>query len=791
MANYDASIRVSTKVDTSQMQKLQIQIDKATDKVADLSAKYDELKNKKIPTEAYAVLEQRLQNAKFILEAFMEEENRMIAEKKDFGVPWDNLIRKESDAQLKVEAIEKEMQKLVDTGKAFTLGGNRDEIADVGHKLALAQAELRALNTRQEELYAKQMKISAEAERKLNADNEQLIKMLEIAAEEDRLLSIKESATVSDQRIVDLLEEEVQLKTYLNDLEKAGVTAGYAEYDGTVNRLREIKSEVNSYSAGFAKASDASKKFFSTVQKGSKKSSGMLDMLKSKILKMALTVFVINQIRKAFNAMVSAAKEGLKNLAKYSKDYNAAMSALKSECAQLKNGLAAAFEPVANVIVPYITQLVSWLNTAADTMARFLAALSGKSTYTRAKKQVIDYAKAIDSAGKSAKGALAAFDSLNVLASGDTSSGSGAGGELTGADAFETVEIGDSMQSVMDAIQPFKDSIDGWLTNLDFTPAIASFDNLKVACEPFTEDIYDGLLWFLNDVLLPIGTWTIEDAIPKFLDMLAEGLLSLNDIIEKIRPSLEYIWDKVLAPIGEFTGEIFLWAIDEIKDAFSDLADLFVEHGDEINNILGAVGKAMEFLWECVAKPTIKFLQGGIGTLFDYIIKIAGDIIDVFSGIIDFVTGIFTLNWEKAWNGVVDIFKGIINFLIDAYEGVVNTIISGLNMISIDVPDWVPGIGGQKFGFNLEKLSIPRLATGGITNRPTIAQIGEAGREAVLPLENNTEWMDILANKITANMPTGNSGPVYLQVDGKTFARLCLPYLDKEKARIGVNFRTT
>lgn len=84
---------------------------------------------------------------------------------------------------------------------------------------------------------------------------------------------------------------------------------------------------------------------------------------------------------------------------------------------------------------------------------------------------------------------------------------------------------------------------------------------------------------------------------------------------------------------------------------------------------------------------------------------------------------------------------------------------------------------------------MPRLATGGITNGPTRALIGEAGREAVLPLENNTGWMDELADRLAEKIPSGGNGPVYLQIDGKTFARLQMPYLNQEKNRVGITYK--
>lgn len=125
----------------------------------------------------------------------------------------------------------------------------------------------------------------------------------------------------------------------------------------------------------------------------------------------------------------------------------------------------------------------------------------------------------------------------------------------------------------------------------------------------------------------------------------------------------------------------------------------------------------------------------------------------IFGGIIDFVVGIFTGNWERAWNGVINIFKGIFNMLggiakapLNAVIGLVNMCIDGLNRISFTAPDWVPFVGGKHFGVNLPKM--PYLAKGGIVDKPTQAVVGEAGTEAVVPLENNTGGLDLLANKL-------------------------------------------
>ena len=83
---------------------------------------------------------------------------------------------------------------------------------------------------------------------------------------------------------------------------------------------------------------------------------------------------------------------------------------------------------------------------------------------------------------------------------------------------------------------------------------------------------------------------------------------------------------------------------------------------------------------------------------------------------------------------------------INAIIRVINWVIDKINGLAFDVPDWIPGVGGAHFGLDIPK--IPYLAKGGIVNHPILSVIGEAGKEAVLPLENNTGWINTLASQI-------------------------------------------
>lgn len=724
------------------------------------------------------------------------------------------------------EATEVSFDGPVNGPEDYHPGGIADQ-ATIEAEINDIMAGRKKLTAEELALQERRAKAQEEAARRQQGLEEE--KQKELAAQEaetQRLISLKESAVVADQRMVDAQQEQAALQQRLTELKSAGLGYGYKEYDNTVARLKEINAEIKKYqsglgnvektgkrirlpvgpgdvravnkdtnilSGGFKKAGDSAKKCFSTIDKHSKKSSGMLGKMGGRLKGLMLSLMIFNQISKAFNAMVSAMGEGFQNLVHYSADYNGAMSAMKSELATLKNGLAAAFEPVVTAVIPYITQLIGWLNKAVDTVGQFFAAISGKSTYTRAKKQVVDYAKSVEKAGQAAKVALAAFDDVNVLP--DNSSGTGdegAGGEVTGADAFETAEIdggiqefASQVQGLLDLLQPFMTAFDEWKEGLDFEPLAASLEELKKACEPFAGYLYDGMLWFLTDVLGPIGTWTINEALPHTISMLASAFTALGTVIETIKPSLDYIWNDILVPIGSFAGEIFLWAIDNIKKAFTKLSELFIEKGDKINNILTAIGRVFELLWTMAVKPVIQFIMGRISTLVDYIFRIAGDVIDILDGIVEFIAGVFTGDWVRAWDGLVSIFKGIVNRCIDIVEGFVNGIISGLNFISIDIPDWIPlpSGWGRHFGFDIKPLELPRLATGGIVTASTVANIGEAGREAVLPLDNNTEWMDMLADRIGGSRKVPVN--INLNYDGETFARVSIPDILSELNRQG------
>jgi hypothetical protein len=147
------------------------------------------------------------------------------------------------------------------------------------------------------------------------------------------------------------------------------------------------------------------------------------------------------------------------------------------------------------------------------------------------------------------------------------------------------------------------------------------------------------------------------------------------------------------------------------------------------DKITAAFSKVWDTVWGTIKRvfePVVNFIKGVIDGPFGWLLP---------GGVL--IKGLLFLkdNWDTIWGGmkttvslVVDGIKGYVNLLISA----LNLMIRGANMISIKVPKWVPGIGGKGFSLNIPE--IPSLAAGGIVTSPTLAMIGEAGPEAVIPL---------------------------------------------------------
>ena len=235
------------------------------------------------------------------------------------------------------------------------------------------------------------------------------------------------------------------------------------------------------------------------------------------------------------------------------------------------------------------------------------------------------------------------------------------------------------------------------------------------------------------------------------------------------------IFDNVRAAI-ENTKNLFLNAWNNYMKPCWDIimgtvTRLWTDHVKPLaDNLTGFVGELIQDALEIYNKvivPIVKWVQDYLYPKFvnsfrDMMnivepiiagfIDCANGIITILKGIVQFLTGVFTGNWSKAWDGIKNIFKGTIdtmsaviktplNMIIATFENLVNRIgsginklIRGFNSIKWNVPDWVPGIGGKSLGFNISQIptiKLPRLAQGGwvAANNPQLAIVGDNTRE--------------------------------------------------------------
>ena len=229
------------------------------------------------------------------------------------------------------------------------------------------------------------------------------------------------------------------------------------------------------------------------------------------------------------------------------------------------------------------------------------------------------------------------------------------------------------------------------------------------------------------------------------------------------------IWDKVIEPIVTPFLETLSWLWDKhLKGMIEELGGLV---GSVINGALEIYNKFIHPIvtWLLdMLSPAWSFLSNLVIGLAGSMIAFVGDLVSSIAktlrGLVDFIAGVFTGNWEKAWNGIKNIFGGVFNALVSLIKTPINYIIDALNSFisginKIKIPDWVPSVGGK--GINIPK--IPKLAQGGVIDKPTYAMIGEAGKEAVMPLERNTGWIDNLADKLS-NKVGGTGNPIQLTV---------------------------
>lgn len=300
-----------------------------------------------------------------------------------------------------------------------------------------------------------------------------------------------------------------------------------------------------------------------------------------------------------------------------------------------------------------------------------------------------------------------------------------------------------------------------------------------------TLTIIAGLLAAGIGISLLTGNW-IPLLIAGFLAALV-ALVSFTGHGEELIQGLKNIIDgfgKFFK--GVFTGDMKL-AVEGIKQIWEGMKQSW-------NAIVNSIKDAwnMFITWLQSKSPLLASIFQTYGK---YVSDVYKNIKDILKGVIDFIVGVFTGDWTKAWQGVTEIFKGIWNNIVAIIEAAINFIIDGINLlisalntIHFEIPDWVPIIGGKSFGISIplvSQVALPRLAEGAVIppNREFMAVLGDqkSGTNIETPLETMVQ-----AFKQAMNESGGRSQTIILQLNGREFARAVYKANNEETQRVGV-----
>lgn len=480
--------------------------------------------------------------------------------------------------------------------------------------------------------------------------------------------------------------------------------------------------------------------------------------------------------------------------------------------ATIGQGLINALTPVIKVI----NTILAGLMGLAKAFAQFTSLLFGNAVsvsgggaqeelagiadgYEAAAGGAEDLAKGTEKAGKAAKKYLAGFDEIQKLGSNETSGGGGSGGAGSGVGGIGDFDFGaigaemnleDNISPQVEAMVAKIRELIAPLQEIDFTPLKASLGRLGEAFGDLGGIILDNLEWAWFNILVPLAKWTIEDAAPAVVTLLASAFEFLAAVLRPVFDGLQKLL-KWLEPVFKFIGDTAVEVLGWFSEAFDELAAVFEEKGPEISGIFSNIGEVIAAVW-AVIEPLLSDMVDVFGECFDWIMEIVVEavewIIDALYGLTEFIAGIFTGDWSRAWQGIETIFestgeflveiaewilksfglsfgdiaqaaksawdnikttttsiwngikstvKGAINGIIGSINGMIrgmvsgiNSVIRSLNKLSFKIPDWVPSFGGKSFGFNLKTVTapqIPYLAKGAVIppNAPFMAVLGD------------------------------------------------------------------
>lgn len=317
-------------------------------------------------------------------------------------------------------------------------------------------------------------------------------------------------------------------------------------------------------------------------------------------------------------------------------------------------------------------------------------------------------------------------------------------------------------------------------------------DFISSICQAIGE-FFSGLWTKLQEIFEPIGQWFGE----KFQQAWDAIVNIFSGIGEWFSGVFQGAWDAIVnifTPIGSWFGQRWADVTSALANIGAWFTDMFQKAWTGLTNIFSKLGSWFGERWADVTNA-LSSVSNWFGEMFTNAYNAVKDafssIGDFFKGVWDTVKSIFVNAGQMVGEAVGGAFKSAVNAVLGTIENVVNGFIGMINGV-LGVVRNLPGLGWVG---SVSTVSLPRLARGGIVDSPTIAMIGEAGKEAVVPLEN-TGFIQTLGRVVSSAVvnamagvsPQGGfsgDGDIVIQIAGHEFGRVAIQEINKEHERAG------
>lgn len=309
------------------------------------------------------------------------------------------------------------------------------------------------------------------------------------------------------------------------------------------------------------------------------------------------------------------------------------------------------------------------------------------------------------------------------------------------------------------------------------------FDALVNTVLPVIVHLLDACMPLIQGVLKLVGN--LLAPLMSLLGPLLEIVFSILDpLIVILEPIME-----VLGILCDVLGEVLRPILDVLTPILSAISSIF--------KLLSPIIRVLVTPLEAVA-GVFKFVAGILEATLIPILKVVMKVIEALANVVKIVADAFNIGFSaigKAVKSLVDTIKKPINGILGAFEGfangfvdAINSVIKALNKLSFTVPDWVPGLGGKKFGFNIkevQRVKIPRLAQGAVIppNKEFLAMLGDQkhGTNIEAPLDTIKQALA----EVLAEVGGGSREPIILQVNGRTLAKVVWDEQEKHYKQTG------